>query len=361
MNMAIKTKMSIQVDSSRTGRSYDVRRFTEFNVCSDLETDSDSFDVVIKNPDGMYTGLFSKFDKCAIRVNSKKIMTGNLDKIGYIWTGDDDYIQLTGRDLCWKLVDNDALPDTIENVVPKTYITKKCKEYGIKSLCEDGADVYDKLVIGCGESEISIMNNILLESKHRIWYLVDTLYSGVWSTNVNSSHTFVRGVDTPGIPIVKLTLDEVGTDMKSEVRIYGSNDDGTQKMIGKSTNAYMIDKGINKRQVRRSYSDKASSKYTSVALRDIRDNFRNNIVLTLVVRFDSDNVYMPNTTALIHDAVTGINSVLFIKKVQYSKILNMGSTVTLTMIPADTSFEKLWKSTTSNSITNLNKLSKEMR
>lgn len=359
--MAIKTKMSIQIDSSRTGKSYDVRRFTEFNVGSDLETDSDSFDVVIKNPNGIYTGLFSKFDKCAIKINGNKIMSGNLDKVTYIWTGDDDYIQITGRDMCWKLVDNDALPDTLQNIVPKTYITKKCNEYGIKSSCSDGADIYDKLVIGCGESEISIMNNILLESKHRIWYLIDTLYSGTWSTDLKPSHTFVRGNTASGVPITKLTLDEIGTDMRSEVMIYGSNDDGTQKMVGKSTNAYMIEKGIHKRQIRRSYSDKASSKYTSVALKDVRDNFRNNILLTLVVRFDGNNVYMPNTTAHVIDPVTGINSVLFIKKVQYSKILNMGSSVTLTMIPADTSFEKLWNSTTSNSITSLNKLSKEMK
>jgi hypothetical protein len=352
--------MSIDIDSARTARTYNVRRFTEFDVSVDLETDSDAFDMVIKNPGGIYTGLFSKFDKCNVKVNDKEILSGNLDKVEYIWTSEDDFIQLTGRDLCWKLVDNDALPDTLENIVPKTYITNKCREYGLRSLCADNSEVYKKLVIGCSESEISVMNNILLESKHRIWYLVDTVYTGEWSTDVKPSHTFIRGIqNVHGINISRLTLIENGTDMRSEVRIYGSNDDGVQKLIGKSTNKYMVAKGIIKRQTRRSYSDKASSKYTSVALRDVRDNFRNNIILTIVVSMGG--TYMPNTTARVIDDITGIDAVFFIKKVQYNKTLSAGSSVTLTMIPADTMFERLWQSSTINSITNLNRLSREVR
>jgi hypothetical protein len=355
--------MSIEIDSTRTGRKYDVRRFTEFDIDLDLDTDADIFDLVVKNPDGIYTGIFSKFDDCKLKVNNGTILVGNLDKVEYIWTGSDDYIKLSGRDLCWKLVDNDALPDTLENIVPKTYISNKCREYGIKSSCASDSDIYDKLVIGCGESEISVMNNILLESKHRIWYSIDTVYTGEWYTGINASHTFVRGINNiPNvIPIKRLTLSEDGADMISELRIYGSNDDGTQKMVGKSTNPFMIARKILKRKTRRSYSDKASSKYTSVALKDMRDNFRDNIILTIAVRMDGKNIYLPNTTARVIDAITGIDSVFFIKKVQYSKTLDGGSTVSLMMIPADSTFERIWASSTTNSVTRLNKLSKEVR
>lgn len=359
--MSISTNMSIEIQSDRTGKTYDVRRFTEFDIDLDLLTDSDIFDLVIKNPNGIYTGLFSKFDDCILKVNNKSILKGNLDKVTYIWTGADDFIQISGRDLCWKLVDNDALPDTLENVVPKTYISSKCKEYGIKSSCASDSDIYTKLVIGCGESEISIMHNILLESKHRLWYSIDTVYTGEWNTNANISHTFVRGNKLTGIPIKKLSLVEDGSDMRSEILIYGSADDGNHKIIGKSENKYMVNRGIKKRRVRRSYSDKASSKYLSVAIKDVRDSFRNNVVLELTVRIDSDNIYMPNTTArVVDDSITGIDSIFFIRKVKYTKTLDGGSIATLSMIPADATFEKIWQNR-ANSVTSLNKLSKEVK
>jgi prophage tail gpP-like protein len=159
----------------------------------------------------------------------------------------------------------------------------------------------------------------------------------------------------------RLSLSENGSDMKSEVIIYGSNDDGVQKMVGKSENKYMISKGIIKRQVRRSYSDKASSKYMAVALKDMRDNFRDNIVLTVTVALNDTYAYMPNTTVHVVDSITGIDSIFFVRKVQYKKTIYSGSEVEITMIPADTIFEKMWQSSTNTSVTNLNKLSKGMR
>jgi hypothetical protein len=134
--MAVSSVIRIEIDSNRVGRTYEVFRFSEFHVDIDLDTDADAFDFVLKNPGGIYTGLFSKFDNCRIKVNGKKVMDGNLDKVEYICRDDDDYILLSGRDLCWKFIDNDALPDTIENVKPKSYIENKCKEYGMLTILE---------------------------------------------------------------------------------------------------------------------------------------------------------------------------------------------------------------------------------
>ena len=64
--MAISSSVQIEIDSNRTGKTYRVFRFSEFNVDIDLETDADIFDFVLKNPNGIYTGLFSKFDNCRL-------------------------------------------------------------------------------------------------------------------------------------------------------------------------------------------------------------------------------------------------------------------------------------------------------
>lgn len=341
--MAVSSIMRIEIDSNRTGRTYEVFRFSEFNVDLDLDTDADVFDFVLKNPYGVYTGLFSKFDNCRIKINGKQVLTGNLDKVEYICRDDDDYIQISGRDLCWRLIDNDALPDTIESIQPKSYIQNKCSEYGIKCVAST-ADIYDKLVIGCGESEISIFNNLLVESKQRVWYLIDTLYTGNWGTNKQPEHVFTMYASETGIPIKSFRLVEDGTDMKSEVRIYGSDGDGGFDLVGSSTNSYMVKIGTKKRQTVRAYSENASSKYKSIAERNIRDSFRDNNELVIEVRLDKNNVYLPNTTAQVINGKCGVNSLFFIKKVTYTKSPTGGSNATLIMIPADTTFEKTWQS-----------------
>lgn len=356
--MAISSVMQIEIDSNRNGRTYRVYRFSEFNVELDLTTDADIFDFVLKNPKGIYSGLFSKFDNCRLKVNGKVIMKGNLDKVEYIDRDDDDYIQLSGRDLCWKLIDNDALPDTKENVNPKTYIQKKCKEYGIP--CKvSSADKYDKLVIGCGESEISIFNNILLESKQRVWFLIDTLYTGDWSMGKSPSHVFVMHTSETGIPIKSFRLVEDGTDMKSEMKVYGSDSKGGYNLVGSSTNNYMKKIDITKRQTRRAYSENASSKYKSIADKDIRENFRDNNELVIEVRLDKNNIYLPNTTAQVINGRCGVNALFFIRRVAYRKTVSDGSMAELTMIPADTTFEKIWQ-TKGTSCTNLTKASKAL-
>ena len=353
----ISTDMTIEVDSRRCGRSYEVMRFTEFDVSLDLETDADTFDIVAENTNGIYTGLFCRFDNCRLKVNGKYIMHGNIDSVTYYISGTKDHIKLTGRDLCWQLVDNDALPDTINDVHPKKYIEQKCKSYGINCKISD-AEVYKKLVIGCQESEISVMNNILLDSKQRIWYSVDTLYTGEWSTGADPSHTFTMGKGRKGIPIKTVEYKEDGTDMLSRVMIYGSDGEGNQKIMGQYDNKYMVSKGIKKRSVRRHYSDSAATRYNSVAEREVRSNFRDDTELKIAVPIRA--VYMPNTTAHVIIDKLGIDATFFIKCVQYSKGVGDGSEAILTLIPADTAFEKLWNSSTAISLTNFTELSKKL-
>lgn len=352
----ISSDITIEIDSRRCSRSYEVLRFTEFDVTLDLETDADSFDIVAENPNGIYTGLFCRFDNCRLKVNGKKILTGNLDSVTYYIAGNRNYIKLTGRDLCWLLVDNDAIPDTIEGLQPKKYIEHKCAEYGIPCSIAN-ADIYDKLVIGCEESEISIINNILLDSRQRVWYLVDTLYTGQWSTGANPSHVFSMG-DADGIPIISVEYKEDGTDMIAKMLIYGSDGEGGQKIMGEYNNPFMINKGIKKRTIKRHYSDNAASKYISVAEREVRDNFRDDTELVISVPIKAP--YMPNTTAQVIIDKLGINALFFIKSVQYVKGIDDGGKAMIKLIPADSAFETMWNSSTSLSLTNFTPLSQEL-
>lgn len=353
----VSSDITIEIDSKRCGRTYEVLRFTEFNVTLDLETDADAFDVVAENPNGVYTGLFCRFDSCRLKVNNRVILVGNLDSVTYHIAGNKDYIKISGRDLCWLLVDNDAIPDTLESVQPKKYIEDKCKEYGIKCKVAD-ADIYESLVIGCEESEISIINNILLNSKQRTWYSVDTLYTGNWDTGAKISCGFVMSTKVQGIPIISVEYREDSLDMVSQVLVYGSDSKGEQKVMGQYDNKFMMANGIRKRSVRRHYSDEAATKYTSVAEREVRNKFRDDTELVISVPIKP--VYLPNTTARVTIDKLGLDAIFFIKSVQYIKSIEDGGKAIIKLIPADSAFEALWNSSTAISLTNFTELSKKL-
>lgn len=357
-----KPHMTLSVNSSILGKWYTINRFTDYDIDLDLETDSDSFSFTFVSPDGIYTGLVSRFDPIKISYNGEPILRGTVDSVEYIWDEDNSYIKVTGRDMVSVLIDNDALPATLNNVKPNKYIEDKCKEYGIKYVKKNTANTIKELVISCGESECSIINNILLESDHRLWFSYDTLYSGEWDTGGTYKYIFTRGTKAvnQGIPIKSLRLKEDSRDTKTEVRTYGSqNDNGTNKLMGKATNDALIKRGIKRRLVKRSYKENSSTKYSAGALKDIRDGFRDDIELEIVI-YHRDYIFKTNTVCKVIDRLLGIDGTFFIRSVAYSKSLSSGSLVTLTMIPSDSTFNTMWKTGLGVASTDKSKLSEKL-
>ena len=339
------TNIVIRINSSRMGVTYEVHRFTDYRIDLELETDADAFEFTLLNPNGIYTGLFSKFDDIEIEIDKKPIIQGKIDRVEYSWDDKNSKIRINGRDLMSALIDNDALPGTTKNVKPRTYITNKCNEYNIKSVVATDMDTVEQLIIGCGESEISIINNIAIDSRKRVWFDYDTLHVGDWDDGAQPTYLFTRGVkDRPGIPIKKFKLVEDGTDMKSEIRIYGSANNGAEKVVGTAKNDYMINRGINKRMTKRSSNNDSVSKYSANALRDIRDNFRDSTEIEIEVRTGAGGLILPNRTAQIIDTVTKVNAVFFIIGVTYTKNISGGSITRVTMIPGETTFDVIWNS-----------------
>lgn len=344
------TNLLLRVNSSRLGGWYEVHKFTDYEINLELETDADAFRFTLLNPNGSYTGLFSKFDEVTIEMDQRPVMKGRVDCVEYSWDANGCKISIAGRDLMGALVDNDAIPGTHKNVNPPTYISNKCKEYGIKANVDSSILPIDQLIIGCGESEISVINNIVMDSRKRVWFDYDTLHAGDWNDNAQPTYLFTRGIkDRPGIPIKSLTLREDGTDMKSEIRIYGSNNNGAEKVVGTATNDYMISRGIKKRMTKRSSNNDSVSKYAANALRDIRDGFRDNVEIEIEVKTGVGGVILPNRTAQIIDTITKVNAVFFIVGVTYMKSINGGSITKVTMIPGETAFNVVWNSQSATS------------
>lgn len=350
--------VTLKVNSSRFDKWYQIRRFTDYSIDLDLESDADAFKFTISNPGGICTGLFSKFDPIIIEINDEPIMRGRLDCVEYDWDDSGSTIAINGRDLIANLIDNDATPGTHKNVKPTTFIKNKCEGYGIKASVSSSISTVEQLVINAGESEISVINGIVENSRKKVWFFYDTLHAGDWNDGADPTYLFTRGItDRPGIPIKSLKYREDGTDTKSMVKIYGSNSDGAEKVVGTAKNDYMIGRNINKREIKRASNDDSASKYADDAVRDVQDSLRDGMELTIKTRAGLGGLILPNKTAQVIDTVSKINATFFIVGVNYEKSLSGGSIVTITMIPSKTTFDKLWKNQakTSGSLTGTSK------
>lgn len=354
--MSNSSKMKLIVHSKRWKRYFEVEQASEFDIDLDLDSDADAFDLVLENTDGIYTGVFCRFDFAWLYINGVLVLEGNIDKVTYYLQSDKDYVRISGRDKMWKFIDNDALPTTLINVNPKKYIIDRCKKYGITFYKVSKADTYNKLVIGNGETEMSVMNNLLLDSKQRIWFQGQKLYTGNWATDadVDENYIFTLGdTDIYGTKAISGTLEEDGTDMRSHIVLYGSDSDGSVVVKGEYKNSYLIKRGVKKRSVQRKYSDSAAIKYTAIAEKNMRKTFRDNVQLTIVVPMNNDITYTINKVSRVIIPKLGIDYHFFVKGVNYHKTFNDGGLVTFIMIPADSLFEDMWSSSTGISITEL--------
>lgn len=338
------TNLLFVIYSSRLGGKYECHRFREYSIDIDLDTDADAWDFVFKNPNNVYTSLFSKFDVVEIYLNDVGVIAGRVDSVSYHWSGGDNYIRVSGRDLAAPLVDNHAIPTTLQNVKPHEYIANKCSEYGISGTSLDKTmKVVQKNIIGVGESEMSIISKFVHNENKKVWLDYKTLCTGNWAMDALPSYTFTSGVpvDKMCIPILTFDLEENGADVYSESIIYGSTNSGENKVIGSSKNQYMIGKGIKKRATTSSSTDDGTDKYTANAEDDVRHGFDNSVKLEITVATKSILI-RPNTTAWVIDMNTRTNAIFFIKKVTYSKSLDAGSITRISMIPSKKTNDQMY-------------------
>lgn len=334
----IKSDIKAIIKSSIDGRTFEIDRFTEFNVDLDLDMDADQFIMTFGNPDGMYTGVINKLDKIQLEINGEGIFSGSIDECEYSWDSSSNEIKIVGRDISSSLIDNDALPGTKYNIDIKKYMAEKCSEYGIPKYRALGADICKKLIIGSSETELSVMYNIITESNMKIWTEFDTLVQGNWDTKADPVYKFARGKND-AIPIKSLKLRDSAANMRSEYRLYGSMSDGTEKVVGVAKNDFLVSKGIKKRKTMRTSNNDSASKYASSALRHIQEDFQNDILLTITVPLVK--AILPNRVAHIYDEITGLDATFFIKNVTYNKDSN-GSNITIKMIPDQKTFNVIW-------------------
>lgn len=345
----------VHIYSRRDGCPYEVLCFHEYSVDADMETDTDQFHLVIDNPRGIYSGIFNKLDSISLYIMDEEIMHGRIDEVTYNGDESGNMIQIVGRDDLSIIVDNDAMPCTLNNVNPFEYLKSKCTEYALSmdgsnqprvKLFGDPIPSVEKVVIGTGESEISVINNMVADGHKRIWQDGAWIFIGDWYTYRTPEFTFVRGdTNVDGMPILTIKLRDSCIGVKSEVYIYGSMDDGNQKVLGtaRNPNGAFYD-GLPRRMVMSSYTNDKNTKYSGSAERKARDAFKQGIELIITVSPQRmDKLVWINKTAHVVDSITGINATFFIKAVNYTKSISDGSVCTVTMVPDDSTADILWQ------------------
>lgn len=331
------TNLLFLVWSTRLGAKYECHRFREYSIDLDLETDTNAFDFVFRNVEGGYLALFSHFDKIEIYLNDQPLLSGSVDSVKYSWTsGGEPIIRVAGRDKGAALVDNNALPTTLQNIQPASYIQERCGEYGVGCKIDGSMTLIEERIIGVGETEISIINDMVRGDNLKHWMDFDTFCVGKWNDSAAPSYIFTCGApaDMAGINIESLDLDEDGSEVYSESIVYGSTSDGSDKVLGQYKNDYMIGKGIKRRKTFSNTNNDDKDKYKANAEDDVRYGFDNHNVVTITVKTPSKGIIKPNTTCQVIDYITRMNAVFFIKAVNYTKDLQNGSLCKLTLVPS---------------------------
>lgn len=335
--------MKVVTVSKRNGKHFTFTYFREFSVSIDIREDVDSFDIIIPNPNGIYSGYVHRFDDIHIYINDKKVMVGTVDTVTYQRDRSTDEIRIEGRDKMAFLVDYERSPVNKKIVDVKKYFKERAKNHGIAcKVTKSKVPKYKKLKVGVGQDELSIMEDLISETDFKYWYLVDTLYLGKWNTGGKAKYCFTGRGYSEGIPISELTFKEDGSKLLSGVFVYATTKNGGYKLKKKVLNSYMKKHGVRKVKRHRAYENTASSQYRSVGARKIKDHMFDSTELTISVMPNTKSVFMPNTVALIKDKELGINTTMLIVKVEYSCDRENGSSVELSLVPSNASYNLIW-------------------
>lgn len=349
------TNLLFIVYSSRLGGKFECHRFREYSIDLDLEADTASFDFVFKNVNyadtnpgggnfhGGYISLFSKFDKVEIYLNDVPLIKGRIDTVTYTWDSGDSYIRVTGRCMGANLVDNDCIPTTLQNIKPNAYIKERCSEYGLGCKIDGQLTLVKERVIGVGETEISVINDMVKSDNLRYWVDFDTFYVGKWKDSDAPKYTFTCGpVMSGGIPIESMELKDDGSEVYSESLVYGSTGDGADKVLGTYKNDKMISQGVKRRIVLSNSNNDDADKYKANAEDDVRYGFDNSQGCVITVKTPKSGAIKPNTTAIVIDYITRMHAVMFIKSVTYQKDLTNGSITQITMVPSKAANDQMY-------------------
>lgn len=335
-------KIRIKVRSSALGNKwFTISRFLDYDVTIDMDTDVDQFSFTFDNPESIFSGLVSGYDRVKILIGDTGILSGIVDSVSYSWSDSDSSITISGRDRCSLLTDNDVIPFSKKNVKPKSYISDKCKKVSIEYVSKKNIGVVKKLESSAGESELSVIDRLLEKSHQKYWYIYDTLYTGNWNTGGKSSYRFTRGVSSNiGIPIKTLELTEDYSDVKSSVKIYSSSDDDKSKFVGSANLDIVKKRGFSKTMTRTKDTDTSKKQAINTADNDLEEAFRDAFGMTISV-YNNGKVFMPNKICTVVDRYTGINNTFYIRAVRHYMDVESGSMSSLTLIPSKSTLKKL--------------------
>lgn len=335
----------LRIHSAVLNKWYTVTRFIDYDVGVDMDTDVDQFSFTFDNPDGIFSGLVSGFDKVKVLIDDKGLMLGAVDHVANSWSATESSISVNGRDLAQLLTDNDVTPEEKKNLKPKDYIGGLCNKVGIKYTAKKTLTTVPEFNVEPGTSYLNAIAKSIERSHQDYWWLYDTFYTGSYNTGGEPKWRFTRGITANmGIPILSISLNEDYSDARSEVRIYGSNDKGDSVFVGSAKLDIVKKRGFAKVSTKTKDEDVTNSVAKSTAKKDLEDDWRNCFNLSITV--PTYKAYMPNQCCTVVDKYFGINASFYIRGVRYTCNTSNGHVCELTLVPSDATLKKLMNTST---------------
>ena len=331
--------VKIKITSRRKKNVYVISNFVEYQISMDLKEDCDTFSFSIGNLNGKYSGYFSMFDKVHIYVGGNLVMVGRIDSVDYKYDLEDDIIVIEGRDMAQVLVDNQRAPvksDKKKKTNVKKEIKKMCKENGVKcGITSSKIPAYKGYTVGCNESYLSVMQNLLMDTEFNVWFSVDTLHLNKWNVKSASKYTITSDM------IESISYKEDGKDIKTKIVVYTTDDKGKyhKKKTIKNASIHKVCKKVSRHK---KYSDTSTVKVKNAGLKKMKEGYMECIEVKVKVK-PNGTIYMPNTCVHLKCKKLGIDDKFFVRGVEYFKDYDKGTEINLTLTVANTTYNKAYK------------------
>lgn len=329
---------------SKTGHTYEITAIKSYQIQQAMDIASDSFEMVIGNPNYEGSDVISSSDRIQFFLNDELAIEGYIDDLDVEYTNGSNDLRITGRDKIAVILDNDSIPVTYNKLGLSDYLGKKMPQYNIDYQCDDNTK-FDKIEVSPGESEYSVIEELANERNLVIMLniLEQKLYCTKPISSTSPSYTFSNiGDDRIRILDCQITI---SNDIRNEIIVYG----GTYSIKQKTT---VKVKGVNKKKtitisknITSTYKDTSlkvnkrkvitdsNINTTSIAYNRAKQEFyninRNAFTVQITTRTKSP-IYI-NKCARVIIPKMDFDAYLIVDSVTYTKNISEGSKTNITL------------------------------
>jgi prophage tail gpP-like protein len=322
------------VNNQKSGKQYIIKVFKNYVIDQSINIPADHFSFQFANTNSAVSDAISAGDEIFFYIDDELVINGFIDDFEVEYNNTSDFVDINGRDKTSMLLDNDPEPNIYYNLTLKEYIEQAIQPYGFNNIEVDDTENFNKIHVHPGESEWSMLERLAQEKGLYPMYISDTFYCTKLKRDTsNIVYTFSN--DLPEGIKYKSIKPKISSDIKSEIMIYGGHFSMSDYNYKNTQNIQAIAKDetlkIKKRKIINNDDIENNKNAENMAKSELVKANRNAFTIQLILQ--TKRKISVNTIAKIYDKKLGLDCLMLVDHVQYTKSIQGSLTnVTLRLI-----------------------------